>query len=84
MYNVPVPRLANHFRNSRATNSGPLSERKYSGIPRTTITSASVSITSLLPSLRATRIARHSRVYSSISVSSRRLLPSCVTALTKS
>jgi hypothetical protein len=40
------------------------------------MTSASVSITSWLPSRRATRIARHSRVYSSMSVSNRRCLAS--------
>jgi len=61
-------------------NSGPLSERKYSAIPRPTISSASVSITSSLPSLRATRIGRHSPVNSSIGVSSRKVLPSCVRA----
>ncbi len=37
--------------------------------------SASASITSYLPSLLATRIARQSRVYSSISVSIRIVLP---------
>ena len=46
--------------------------------------SASGSITSYLPSLLATRIAMHSRVYSSISVNIGRVLPSCVIALTKS
>ena len=45
---------------------------------------ASASITSYRPSLLATRIARHSRVNSSISVSMRMVLPSCVLALTKS
>jgi len=35
-----------------------------SGIPRTSITSAKVSITCKLPSRRATRNAKHSRVYS--------------------
>lgn len=54
MYNVPVPSLLNHFRSSRATNSGPLSERRYSAIPRTSMTSACVSITPWLPSRRAT------------------------------
>jgi hypothetical protein len=52
--------FANHFRSSCATNSAPLSERMFSGIPRNSITSASVSITSYLPNLLATRIARHS------------------------
>ena len=65
-------------------NSGPLSERTWSGVPRVTMTSASTSITSSLPSRRATRIARHSRVYSSMSVSRRTVRPSCVRVLTKS
>ena len=81
MYSVPVPKVSSHCRSSLAMNAGPLSERMYSGIP---FTSASVSSTSALPRRRATRIARHSRVYSSISVSSRSVLPSCVRALTKS
>ena len=46
--------------------------------------SASAVITSYFPSLLATPIAKHSRVYSSISVSIRSVLPSCVIALTKS
>lgn len=37
--------VANHLRNSQATNSGP-SERGHSGMPRTSMTSASVSVTS--------------------------------------
>ncbi len=37
-----------------------------------------------LPSLLATRITRHSRVYSSIRVNIRSVLPSCVIPLTKS
>jgi hypothetical protein len=44
MYSVFAPMLANHLRRSRATNSGPLSERKCSGTPLINITSASVSI----------------------------------------
>ena len=71
MYSAPVPTFASHFRSSSATNSGPSSERMFSGTPRNSITSASASITSNLPSLLATRIAKHSRAYSSISVSIR-------------
>jgi hypothetical protein len=51
---------------------------------RNSATSARASITSYLPSFLATRMARLSRVYSSISVSIRSDLPSCVIALTKS
>ena len=67
---------ASHWRNFWAMNSGPLSERMCSGIPRHSITSDNVSITSELPILRSTRIARHSRVYSSSSVSNRSVRPS--------
>src|SRR5271155_1400802 len=66
MYSVSMPTLPSHALSSLATNSGPLSERMCSGIPRNSITSARASITSYLPSLLATRIARPSRVYSSI------------------
>ena len=41
-----------------------MSDRICSRIPRHSITSDNVSITSDLPILRSTRIARHSRVYS--------------------
>jgi hypothetical protein len=58
----PLPQLPSH--ELRA-----LSERRCSGMPFSSITSPRVSITSWPPSLRATRIARDSRVYSSISVS---------------
>ena len=84
MYNVPVPTFPSHWRKSRARNSGPLSDRICSGTPCHTITSDNVSITSGLPILRSTRMARHSLVYSSSSVRSRSVLPSCVLALTKS
>ena len=59
-----------------AANSGPLSERICSGIPRHSITSDTVSITSCEFSRRVTRSARHSRVYSSISGSARSI-PVC-------
>src|SRR5258707_904573 len=57
MYNVPVPTLPNHLRNSFATNSRPSSERICSGNPLSNITSARASITSYLPSLLTTRIS---------------------------
>src|SRR5450755_446770 len=80
----PGAHFPSHFRNSSAINSGPLSERICSGIPRTNITSASVSITRKLPKRRATRNAKHSRVYSSITTKMRSARPSCVIAFTKS
>jgi FG-GAP repeat len=54
------------------------------GIPRTNITSANVSITCKLPKRRATRSAKHSRLYSSITTRTRSARPSCVIAFTKS
>ena len=45
MYSVPVPRFANHWRSCWAMNSGPLSDRICSGIPRHNITSDNVSMT---------------------------------------
>jgi hypothetical protein len=67
-----------------ATNSGPLSERRCSGTPFTTITSARASITFAELHLRSGRIIRHSLLCSSIRFSIRTVLPSCVLALTKS
>ena len=84
MYSVAVPSFASHWRSCWAMNSGPLSERRCSGMPFHSITSDNVSMTSWVPILRSTRIARHSRVYSSISVNNRNVFPSCVLALTKS
>ena len=54
-----------------AVISGPLSDRMWSGTPLFSITSAKVSMTPKLLIRRATRIARHSRVNSSINVSRR-------------
>ncbi len=65
-------------------NPGPLSERMYCGTPRTMNSSQSTSITSAAFSLRATRIAKHSRVNSSTTFSRRTLRPSCVRASTRS
>ena len=45
MYSVFAPVLASHLRKSLATNSGPLSERRCSGTPFITITSASAEMT---------------------------------------
>src|ERR1700723_960482 len=60
MYSVLAPVAASHWRRSLATNSGPLSERRCSGTPFMTITSASAAITRALDQLRSHRIIRHS------------------------
>ena len=67
-----------------ATNSGPLSERMWAGVPRAMNRSANTSVTSAEPSLRATRIARHSRVNPSTTFSMPILRPSRVRSSTKS
>jgi hypothetical protein len=47
MYTVFVPTRPSQFRSTFATLSGPLSLRMYSGAPRSTLTSAKMSMTSL-------------------------------------
>src|SRR5829696_3878595 len=58
-------------------NSGPLSERMWPGTPRRMDKSESTSMTSMALSLRATRIAKHSCVNSSMTLSIRNLRLSC-------
>jgi hypothetical protein len=72
------------FAKGLATNSGPLSERRCSGMPFITITSASASITLALLHRRSGRTSRLSLSCSSIRFNIRTVLPSCVLALTKS
>ena len=67
-----------------AVNSHPLSERMNPGVPRAMNRSASTSMTSAEPSLRPTRMHRHSRVNSSTTLSMRSLRPSRVLSSTKS
>src|ERR687897_861847 len=76
MWGVLAPTAAIHACTALATNSGPLSERMWPGTPRTMKRSDSTSMTSVEPSLRATRIARHSWVNSSITFSMRYFRPS--------
>ena len=65
-------------------NSGPLSDLIWAGVPRRMNWSASTSITSVELSVRETRMARHSRVNSSMRLSMRNFLPSYVRLSTKS
>jgi hypothetical protein len=83
MYKVLAPVFASHFRRSLATNSGPLSDRRCSGTPFITMTSANAPITFAELQRRSARISRHSRVYSSIRLRMRTLRPSCVRALSR-
>ena len=59
-----TPTRANHSRTAVAVSSGPLSERRHAGVPRATKSSVSCWRTSSEVRRRATRMARHSRVYS--------------------
>ena len=75
MKSVFTPIRPSHSRTLLATNSGPLSERMCSGGPWATKRSVRQWSTSSDLSLRATTIARHRRVNSSITVSMRRRPP---------
>ena len=67
----PLPELL-------GTLSGPLSERMCSGMPWVSVKSANTSIASLARMRRATWIAKHWRVYSSIITISLMVRPSSV------
>ncbi len=84
MNSVRTPIRPSQARTTLAVNSPPLSERMWSGGPRSTKRSVSTRSTSSEVSLRATAMARHSRVYSSMAVSMRKGRPSCVRSCTRS
>jgi hypothetical protein len=65
-------------------DSGPLSERIYSGTPRERNSSAKHSCTFSAVSLLRTRVAKHSRMNSSITVSIFGGQPLCVRSTTMS
>ena len=81
---VAAPTPAIQPLTAAATNSGPWSERTCAGTPRRMNRSDKTSTTSVAPSFRATRMARHSRVNSSTTQSMRNLRPSRVRSSTKS
>jgi hypothetical protein len=83
MYNVFAPVFASHWRRSLATNSGPMSDRRCSGTPFITITSASTPMTLDEDHRRSALTIRHSRLHSSIRLRMRTLQPSCVLALSR-
>jgi hypothetical protein len=84
MKNVTAPTLSIHSLTLTAVNSGPMSDLMYSGTPLSFISSASVASTSSDRSQGASLIARHSRLHSSITVSSLIGLLECVRHTTKS
>jgi len=81
---VCTPTRPSHSRTDAAVNSGPLSLRRKAGGPRSVNNLVSVSKTSSDRRRRSTSMARHSREYSSITVSIRMGRPSWVRSATKS
>src|SRR4029077_10118064 len=65
---VAMPWSTIHFSKARETNSGPLSERKYSGAPRSDTSRDNTSITRPERMRPSTSIARPSFVHSSVTV----------------
>ncbi len=59
----------------REVNSGPLSERTFSGRPRSPINRSSTRVTRPLPRLVSASSARHSRVYASTTLRIRTIRP---------
>ena len=84
MKRVVTPRSASQSFTALATNSGPLSLLMCLGMPYSRKRSASVMSASWLVIRRCTRMAKHSLVYSSTTVSRRSLRPSWVFSETKS
>jgi hypothetical protein len=84
MNSVRTPIRPSQARTTLAVNSPPLSDLIWSGGPRPTNRSVSACSTSSEVSRRATTMARHSRVYSSMTVSMRKGRPSEVRSCTKS
>src|ERR1700678_1997344 len=75
MCNVFAPVFASHLRSSMATNSGPLSDRKCSGTPFSTMMSAGAEMTLDEDQRRSARTIRHSRVSADLEAKERRMLP---------
>ena len=73
MYNVFAPVFASHLRRSLATNSGPLSDRRCSGTPFITITSARAPMILALDQRRSARtIAGENRTSGAAALFARR------------
>src|SRR3990167_2893556 len=81
---VAMPAWEIHSRMAWLTNSGPLSERMNSGAPCMLTSRESTSTTRRERMEPATSIARHSRVYSSMTVRHLICWPSAVVSKTKS
>ena len=79
----PIAASRNQRMTFAAVNSAPLSERTNAGLPYSRISRDRVRTTSCARRLAPTSMARHSRVYSSITHSSFRLRPSTIWSCTK-
>src|SRR6266436_4946621 len=73
-----------HVRKCRDVNSGPLSQRIASGTPRSATIRSNSRVTRRLAKLVSTSKARHSRVYTSITLNTRNFLPLSAASCTKS
>src|SRR5579872_1530120 len=73
-----------HARICRDVNSGPLSHRIASGTPRSATIRSSSRVTRRLAKLVSTSKAKHSRVYTSITLNTRNFLPLSAASCTKS
>src|SRR6266403_1636364 len=73
-----------HARKCRDVNSGPLSHRIASGTPRSATIRSNSRVTRRLAKLVSTSSANHSRVYTSITLSTRNFLPLSAASCTKS
>jgi hypothetical protein len=84
MYSAPTSAAVSHCRTARAMNSGPLSLRMCPGAPRRRTKPSSTATTSVAFMPRPTSRARHSRVYSSTTLSHFSGRPSLVRSWMKS
>ena len=75
---------SSHFSTATLMNSGPLSDRRKAGAPRSLISRVNTSMTGAERMLPATSIARHSRVNSSMMVRHLSFWPLAQASKTKS
>src|SRR5207249_7193975 len=73
-----------HARKCRLVNSGPLSQRIASGNPRSATIRSNSRVTLRLAKLVSTSSAKHSRVYTSITLNARNFRPLSAASYTKS
>src|SRR5229473_3187608 len=81
---MSIFRSVPHARKCRDVNSGPLSQRIASGTPRSATIFSSSRVTRRLAKLVSTSSAKHSRVYTSITLNTRNFFPLSAASCTKS